>query len=127
VESYPLRLFPQFWLVLLSGALLVIAWLLSRGRFSARAASTLLFGVSLVVLLLELGLLLQVQALQTDFAMRLWPTLPTLSNKPGAPPVLFGVSWGFWLSVAVSAAGVILGAFSLLRVSGPNQSQSMKS
>jgi len=102
-----ISLFPHLWLVLVSAlALIVLAVLLGLGRISLRVAAILMTTLSLFALLLEVFFLIQANSIQSFFESVAGGTL----NQR-----LYGVSWGFWLTLAITVVALGVGAYMLLQ------------
>ena len=106
-----LNLFPHLWLVLLCAlALIALAALVGWHHVSERLAALLLTTISLGALLLEFFFLLQVGSLGS--AIRIG--VSASSNQ-----TLYGTSWGFWLTVVTTIAGLGVGIYLLLEIFAP--------
>ncbi|HEY7357045.1 MAG TPA: hypothetical protein VH590_11285 [Ktedonobacterales bacterium] len=92
IDDQPSSFFGYLWLIPLLGvALIALAGLHQRRMLSARITLAALLALSLLALLIEGGLYLQVQHFQE-----------MLGDLTGV-----GVSWGFWSAAGVNAAGII--------------------
>ncbi len=99
------NVFPHLWLVLISMlALIAIAALLAAQRITIRVAAMLITLISLFALLLEILFLVQINSFQG--------AMNDLTGGRLLQP-LYGVSWGYWLSLAATVVALGVGAFML--------------
>ncbi|HEU5369676.1 MAG TPA: hypothetical protein VFU69_14485 [Ktedonobacterales bacterium] len=107
------NLFPHLWLVLISAlALMAIAALLGLHRISQHVAALLITITALVALLLEVLFLVQINSFQG-----------AISELAGGRlnQTLYGVSWGFWLSLIATISSLGMGAYMLYQEYAPGR------
>jgi hypothetical protein len=100
----------SLWLVPLGAlALLGVAWFLSQRRASSRAAALSLIAISALSLVMELSFVVGVNSLESDVEH-------TYEAQGGhLVSTLYSVSWGAWLAMVVTAAGLVAGIFALMQ------------
>ncbi len=99
------NIFPHLWLVLLCAlALIVFSWLLGRHRIRARLAALLITLIALFAVLLEMLFLVQMTSFQA-----------AIDDLAGGRvnQTLYGVSWGFWLSLVATVLTLGVGVYLL--------------
>ncbi len=105
-----ISIFLSLWLIPLVGLGLVwIAWLLGRGLLWRRIAAILACLVLLIALTLEAFFLLEVQSLQS-FDEQLF----RLAGQR-LTGTAYSVAWGFWVTLAISGAALLVSGFLLLQ------------
>ena len=107
------NLFPHLWLVLISAlALMTIAALVRLHRISQHVAALLVTITALVALLLEVLFLVQIDSFQG-----------AISELAGGRlnQTLYGVSWGFWLSLIATIVALGVGAYMLYQEYAPGR------
>ncbi len=110
-----ISLFPHLWLVLVSAlALIVLAVLLGFGRIRPRVAAILMTALALFALLLEVLFLVQANSIQSFFEALVGGAL----NQQ-----LYGVSWGFWISLAITVVALGVGVYMLLQAYVPGMAR----
>jgi hypothetical protein len=103
-----ISVFLYLWLVpLVALAVMAVAWFLSRGRLAARTALLALIGGSALTVVLELSFLVAINGLQ-DYQKQSFSNLGIRLED-----TWFSVSWGFWLALVVSLAGLAFGLYQL--------------
>lgn len=108
------NIFPHLWLVPISAlALIVIAILLGRHRVSLRLAAALVALISLFLLLLEILFLVQINSFQA-----------AIDNLAGGRvnQTLYGVSWGFWLTLVATVISLGVGIYLFYHAYAPGVS-----
>ena len=107
VPSLNFNVFAALWVVPVGAVgLLIIAWLLSQHRITAKAASAMLLVISIAILLVTLAFLLEVNSIE-DVATKLFFT----PNGTTPPETLVTVSTGFWLGGAAAVVALLTGAY----------------
>jgi hypothetical protein len=103
-------IFLSLWLIALAAlGLIAIAWMLGRALLWRRMAAILACITCLVALMLEAFFLLEVQSLQAYDEQIFQAAGQQLKGTA------YGVTWGFWLALAVTGVALFVSGFLLLQ------------